>query len=104
MAISRDEVLHVAKLARLALDEDELERLTAELDKIIEAVGVVSELDLSDVRATSHPLDLVNVWGRTSRTRRFRSPTSSPTRRRRRRTSSGCPRGSSSRHAPPDGG
>ena len=62
MAISRDEVLHVAKLARLALDEDELERLTAELDKIIEAVGVVSELDLSDVRATSHPLDLVNVW------------------------------------------
>jgi aspartyl-tRNA(Asn)/glutamyl-tRNA(Gln) amidotransferase subunit C len=62
MAISRDEVLHVAKLARLALDEDELERLTEELTKILDAVGVVSELDLADVTPTSHPLDLVNVW------------------------------------------
>jgi aspartyl-tRNA(Asn)/glutamyl-tRNA(Gln) amidotransferase subunit C len=62
MAISREEVLHVAKLARLALDEGELERLTAELGKILEAVGVVSELDLADVPPTSHPLDLVNVW------------------------------------------
>jgi aspartyl-tRNA(Asn)/glutamyl-tRNA(Gln) amidotransferase subunit C len=62
MAISRDEVLHVAKLARLALAEDELERLTAELGKILDAVGVVAELDLADVPPTSHPLDLVNVW------------------------------------------
>ena len=62
MAISRDEVLHVARLARLALTEDEIERLTAELDKILDAVGVVSELELADVPPTSHPLDLVNVW------------------------------------------
>ena len=62
MAISRDEVLHVAALARLALDEDELERLTAELGKILEAVSVVSELELGDVPPTSHPLDLVNIW------------------------------------------
>jgi aspartyl-tRNA(Asn)/glutamyl-tRNA(Gln) amidotransferase subunit C len=62
MAISRDEVLHVARLARLALTEDELERLTGELDAILDAVGVVSELDLADVPPTSHPLDLVNVW------------------------------------------
>ena len=62
MAISRDEVLHVAKLARLALTDDEIERLTAELDKILDAVGIVSELDLADVPPTSHPLDLVNVW------------------------------------------
>ena len=61
MAISRDQVLHVAKLARLALTEDELERLGAQLDAILEAVGKVAELDLDDVPPTSHPLDLVNV-------------------------------------------
>jgi aspartyl-tRNA(Asn)/glutamyl-tRNA(Gln) amidotransferase subunit C len=62
MAISREEVLHVARLARLALTEDEVERLTGELGKILEAVGVVAELELADVAPTSHPLDLVNVW------------------------------------------
>jgi aspartyl-tRNA(Asn)/glutamyl-tRNA(Gln) amidotransferase subunit C len=62
MAISREEVLHVARLAQLALTEEEIERLTGELDKILDAVGVVSELDLADVPPTSHPLDLVNVW------------------------------------------
>ncbi len=62
MAISRDEVLHVAGLAWLALTDEEVERLTGELDAILEAVGVVSELDLADVPPTSHPLDLVNVW------------------------------------------
>jgi aspartyl-tRNA(Asn)/glutamyl-tRNA(Gln) amidotransferase subunit C len=51
----------VARLAWLALSEDEIERLTGELDKILEAVGIVSELDLADVPPTSHPLDLVNV-------------------------------------------
>jgi aspartyl-tRNA(Asn)/glutamyl-tRNA(Gln) amidotransferase subunit C len=62
MAISREEVLHVARLARLALTEEEIERLTEELGAILDAVGVVAELDLSDVPPTSHPLDLVNVW------------------------------------------
>jgi aspartyl-tRNA(Asn)/glutamyl-tRNA(Gln) amidotransferase subunit C len=62
MAISREEVLHVAGLAWLALTEEEIERLTGELDKILDAVGIVSELDLADVPPTSHPLDLVNVW------------------------------------------
>ena len=62
MAISRDEVLHVASLARLALTDEEVERLTAELGAILDAVGVVAELDLADVSPTSHPLDLVNVW------------------------------------------
>jgi aspartyl-tRNA(Asn)/glutamyl-tRNA(Gln) amidotransferase subunit C len=62
MAISREEVLYVAKLAQLALTDDEIERLTGELGKILDAVGVVAELDLADVSPTSHPLDLVNVW------------------------------------------
>ena len=62
MAISRDEVLHVARLARLALTDEEVERLIGELGAILDAVSVVSELDLADVPPTSHPLDLVNVW------------------------------------------
>ena len=60
MAITREEVLHVAKLARLELTEDEVERLTRQLGAILEAVSKVSELDLSDVPPTSHPLELVN--------------------------------------------
>ena len=63
MAITREEVLHVAKLARLELTDDEVERLTGELSAILEAVSKVSELDLSDVPPTSHPLELVNAWG-----------------------------------------
>jgi aspartyl-tRNA(Asn)/glutamyl-tRNA(Gln) amidotransferase subunit C len=62
MAISRDEVLHVARLARLALTDEEVERLGAQLSAILEAVGKVSELDLADVEPTAHPLELVNVW------------------------------------------
>ena len=62
MAITRDQVLHVARLARLDLGDDEVERLTGELDAILDAVSKVAELDLSDVPPTSHPLDLVNAW------------------------------------------
>ena len=62
MAIDRETVLHVARLARLDLDADEANRLTIELGAILEAVSKVAELDLSDVPPTSHPLDLVNVW------------------------------------------
>jgi aspartyl-tRNA(Asn)/glutamyl-tRNA(Gln) amidotransferase subunit C len=62
MAISRDDVLRVARLARLALREDEIERLQVQLNAILDAVGKVSELDLSDVPPTSHPLALVNVF------------------------------------------
>ena len=63
MAITREEVLHVAKLARLELTDDEVERLTGQLSAILEAVSKVSELDLADVPPTSHPLELVNGWG-----------------------------------------
>ncbi len=62
MAITRDEVLHVARLARLELTDDDVERFTEQLSAILEAVAKVSELDLSDVEPTAHPLDLLNVW------------------------------------------
>ena len=55
-------MLHVAQLARLALTDDEVERLTEQLGAILEAVSKVCELDLSDVPPTSHPLELVNAW------------------------------------------
>jgi len=62
MAISRDEVLHVARLARLELSEAEVERFAEQLSAILEAVGKVSELDLEGVEPTAHPLELANVW------------------------------------------
>ena len=61
MAISREQVLHVAKLAELELSEAEVERFGEQLNAILEAVGKVSELDLADVPPTSHPLSVVNV-------------------------------------------
>jgi len=62
MAISKDDVVHVARLARLALTDEELDRFAGQLDAILEAVGKVSELDLSGVEPTLHPLELSNVW------------------------------------------
>ena len=62
MAISRDDVVHVARLARLELSEEELDRFAGQLDAILEAVGKVAELDLSDVEPTLHPHALSNVW------------------------------------------
>jgi len=62
VAIDREQLLHVAHLARLELPEEELERLGAQLNDILAAVSKVSELDLADVPPTSHPLDVVNVW------------------------------------------
>jgi aspartyl-tRNA(Asn)/glutamyl-tRNA(Gln) amidotransferase subunit C len=62
MAISREEVLHVAKLAYLELSEEEVARFQEQLSAILEAVSKVSELDLSDVPPTSHPLEIANAW------------------------------------------
>ena len=62
MTISREEVLHVASLARLELSEEEVLRFQEQLSAILEAVGKVRELDLADVPPTSHPLDVINVW------------------------------------------
>jgi aspartyl-tRNA(Asn)/glutamyl-tRNA(Gln) amidotransferase subunit C len=63
MAISREDVIHVAHLARLEIPEDDIDRVREELGAILESVGKVSELDLDGVEPTSHPLDVVNVYG-----------------------------------------
>ena len=60
-AISRDDVAHLAVLARIDLRPDELDRLAGQLDVILDAVATVSELAKDDVPATSHPLPLTNV-------------------------------------------
>jgi aspartyl-tRNA(Asn)/glutamyl-tRNA(Gln) amidotransferase subunit C len=62
MAITRDDVLHVAGLARLEIPEAELDAVREQLGAILDAVGKVSELDLSDVEPMTHPLDLANQW------------------------------------------
>jgi aspartyl-tRNA(Asn)/glutamyl-tRNA(Gln) amidotransferase subunit C len=62
MAIDREQLLHVAHLARLELRQGEAERLEGQLNDILAAVSKVSELDLSDVPPTSHPHEVVNVW------------------------------------------
>lgn len=59
--ISRDDVAHVAKLARLSLDDGELDTFTAQLGAILEHAEDVEALDLADVPPTSHPFDLANV-------------------------------------------
>ena len=62
MAISKEEVLHVARLARLELNDDEVAKFQEQLSAILEAVSTVSELDLSDVPPTAHPLEIQNAW------------------------------------------
>jgi aspartyl-tRNA(Asn)/glutamyl-tRNA(Gln) amidotransferase subunit C len=61
-AISRDDVLHVAKLARLELTEAELELFTPQLAAVIEHAADVEALDLADVPPTAHPYALRNVF------------------------------------------
>ena len=60
--ISKDEVLHVARLARLELTDEEVAKFQEQLSAILDAVSTVSELDLSDVPPTAHPLELQNAW------------------------------------------
>jgi aspartyl-tRNA(Asn)/glutamyl-tRNA(Gln) amidotransferase subunit C len=59
--IDREQVLHVARLARLELSEEELERMAGELSGILEHVDRISGLDLDDIEPTSHVVALENV-------------------------------------------
>ena len=59
--LQRDQVVHVARLARLALDESELERMEGELSAVLEHVDRIRELDLEGVAPTAHAVDLAGV-------------------------------------------
>jgi aspartyl-tRNA(Asn)/glutamyl-tRNA(Gln) amidotransferase subunit C len=59
--LSRDQVLHVARLARLQLDDEEVERYGGELSKITDWIDKIGELDLEDVKPTSHVVEIENA-------------------------------------------
>lgn len=59
--IPKEEVARIAGLARLALTDEEIERMTGEFDVIAHAVERVAEVATPDVPATSHPIPLSNV-------------------------------------------
>jgi aspartyl-tRNA(Asn)/glutamyl-tRNA(Gln) amidotransferase subunit C len=59
--ISRAEVAHLARLARLALSDDELDRFAGQLDVIITSVARVAEVAADDILPTSHSVPLTNV-------------------------------------------
>jgi aspartyl-tRNA(Asn)/glutamyl-tRNA(Gln) amidotransferase subunit C len=60
--IDREQVLHVAKLARLRLSDEEVERMASQLSGILEHVEHINELALDDVEPTSHVIALENVF------------------------------------------
>ena len=62
MKITREEVQHVAKLARLELSANEVERMTGQLDAILSYVAKLDELDTSGVAVTTHTQNVVNAF------------------------------------------
>lgn len=61
MSISREQVLHVAKLARLRLSEEEVETMARELNGIFEHIERIGELDLEGVEPTTHVVEVANA-------------------------------------------
>ena len=59
--LDRAQVLHVARLARLDLNDDEVDRMATELSKVLDHIEAIRELDLEGVPPTSHVIDVVNV-------------------------------------------
>jgi aspartyl-tRNA(Asn)/glutamyl-tRNA(Gln) amidotransferase subunit C len=59
--IARDEVLHVARLARLALSEEELEPMARELSAVLDHIAKIGELELTDVAPTSHVVEVTGA-------------------------------------------
>ncbi len=64
MALTKEEVEKVALLARLRLSPDELELMTTQLNKIVEYVEQLREVDTTDVEPLAHPLPVTNVFRR----------------------------------------
>lgn len=62
VAISRDEVAHLSRLARIEMTDSELDHLVSEMDVILGAVARVQEVAGAQVPPTSHPLPLTNVF------------------------------------------
>lgn len=61
MALTSEEVLHIARLARIALTADDVQRFTAQLSGILDHFAALSAVDTENVEPTAHPLLLSNV-------------------------------------------
>ena len=60
-SLTREDVAHVAKLARLSLSDEELDLFTVQLRQVLEHAADMNTLDLENVVATAHPFGLINV-------------------------------------------
>jgi aspartyl-tRNA(Asn)/glutamyl-tRNA(Gln) amidotransferase subunit C len=61
VVIEREEVLHVARLARLALSDEEVETMARELSAVLDHIAAIAELDLDDVEPTSHVVEVTGA-------------------------------------------
>lgn len=61
MAITKDEVLYIANLARIKMSEEEVEKFTSQLDKILEYINKLNEIDTTEVEPLSHIEEISNV-------------------------------------------
>ncbi len=62
MAITREEVAKVSLLARLLLSDEDLDKMTGQLGAILEYIGLLNEVDTSNVAPMAHPLDVADVF------------------------------------------
>ena len=62
MGVSRDDIIHIAKLSRLEFTDEELEKYTKDLDNIVNFANTLSEIDVTGVKPTNHILDIKNVF------------------------------------------
>lgn len=62
MSVSKEDVIHIAKLARLEISNEELEKYTTDLDNIVNYANTLSNIDVSNVKPTNHILDIKNVF------------------------------------------
>ena len=61
MSLTPEEVLHIARLARIAVTDADVERLTAQLSGILDHFAALSKVDTEGIEPTAHPLPLFNV-------------------------------------------
>jgi len=61
MGITKDEVNYVARLSRIKMENDEMEKFTNQLDRILEYISKLNEIDTKEIKPTSHVVDIKNV-------------------------------------------
>ncbi len=62
MSVTKNDVEHIAKLAKLEIKEDEINEFTSQLNKVLEYVDKLNELDTENIEPLSHPVEGENVF------------------------------------------